>query len=268
MGTRRRHLSRLLAKRQSLEERSQNLEQPVDKGGCGGLRIIVSDEVQKKKNPIPLLWTKTRYNRDTEMPTSRSMEAQTLETLRSEEHPSRTAEDTCFSKRWSQNNELALNWAQNNTRRKPIHPITDHQAPVCLTIRSCARCRVFAEGATAERCIMVMCSLGRSWFRGLWDKKTRERSEEPDLIQATVPCAPWAHGCLEGRGREGAILVQQRCQWNATRAGVTSILRLVDATAAYLSIKHDVSKEAANKMALNEVESTSSTSTSAFPKQW
>ena len=44
--------------------------------------------------------------------------------------------------------------------------------------------------------------------------------------------------------------MQQRCQWSAAKAGVTSALRLHDATTAYLSMKHDVAKQAANEMAL------------------
>ena len=71
---------------------------------------------------------------------------------------------------------------------------------------------------------MVMCSMGRSWYRDLWDKKTRERNKEPDLIEANVSWAPWAHGCLEGRRRDinGA----------QAKAGVTSVSRLHDATNA------------------------------------
>ena len=59
-----------------------------------------------------------------------------------------------------------------------------------------------------------------------------------DLIQATVPWASWAHRCLEGQKREGAILVQQRCQWSAARAGVAWVFRVHDARNAYLSMKH------------------------------
>ena len=29
----------------------------------------------------------------------------------------------------------------------------------------------FPKEATAERCVMVMCQLGRSWYRGLWDRE-------------------------------------------------------------------------------------------------
>ena len=46
--------------------------------------------------------------------------------------------------------------------------------------------------------------------------------------------------------------MQQRCQWSAG-AGVTSVLRLHDVTNAYLSMKHDVGKQAANEMALKEI---------------
>ena len=58
---------------------------------------------------------------------------------------------------------------------------------------------------------------------------------------------PWMGD--EGRG---AILLQQGgSQWSADKAGVTSALRLQDATNAFLSMKHDVDKQAANQMALD-----------------
>ena len=185
-----------------------------------------------------------------------------MKCFRSLEHPSRVGEDTGFLKRRSQTTALARDWAKNDTRRKPIHTIANHQALLCLTFRSRARCRVYADRIAqiarslhsqgSDSCIMVMCFSGRSWYRSLWVKKTRERNKEPDLSQANASWAPWAHGCLEGRRREGAILVQQRCQWSAASAGVTSVFRLHDATNANLSMKHDVAKQAANEMARKE----------------
>ena len=56
-----------------------------------------------------------------------------------------------------------------------------------------------------------------------------------------------AYGCLEGRRREGVTWVQQRCQWSEAKAEFTSVLRLHDATNAYLSMKHDVAKQAAKR---------------------
>ena len=47
------------------------------------------------------------------------------------------------------------------------------------------------KGATAERFIMVMCLLGRSSCRGLWDEKTRERNKEPNLIESIASWKPW-----------------------------------------------------------------------------
>ena len=57
-----------------------------------------------------------------------------------------------------------------------------------------------------------------------------------------------------GTKKGGSVLVQQRCQWSAAMAEVTSVLRLHDATNAYLSMKLDVAKQAANDMALKEVD--------------
>ena len=48
--------------------------------------------------------------------------------------------------------------------------------------------------------------------------------------------------CREGRRREGAIKVQQRCQWSAEKARVTSALRLYDVTKACLSLHHGSAK--------------------------
>ena len=184
------------------------------------------------------------------MPASCSMEGQTLEGFRSVEHPSRIGECTGFSKRRSKNNAQPRNWAQNAARRKPIRAITDHQAAECASVAwHRAQGAFIPKGATAERCTKVMSPLGRPWY-----KKPKERNKEPGSIQATAWWASWAHGCLEGRRREGAILIQQRCQWSAARAGVTSVLRLHDATYAYLSMKHDVAKQAANKMASKEID--------------
>ena len=72
MTTRRKHLSPPPAKRQSLEERANTPEQPVDKGGCIGPRIIFGEKVQKMKS------------------------------FRSVEHPRRVAEDVGFPERRSQ----------------------------------------------------------------------------------------------------------------------------------------------------------------------
>ena len=60
---------------------------------------------------------------------------------------------------------------------------------------------------------------------------------------------PW----MGDEGRE-AILLQQGSQWSADKAGVTSALRLHDATNALLSMKRDADKQTANQMALKDVD--------------
>ena len=35
----------------------------------------------------------------------------------------------------------------------------------------------FPKEATAERCFMVMCPLGRSWYRGLWDREDQRKKQ-------------------------------------------------------------------------------------------
>ena len=110
------------------------------------------------------------------------------------------------------------------------------------------------KGATAERCIMVMCLLGRSSYRGLWDDKNQRTKQRTKLDRINRILEALAYGCLDGRRREGAILVQQSWQWSAAKAGVTAAPRLHDATNAYLAMKHDVTKQAANEMTLKEVD--------------
>ena len=84
------------------------------------------------------------------------------------------------------------------------------------------------------------------------------KQEDQRKKQGTIPdrskrfLGTLAYGCLEGRRREGVTWVQQRCQWSEAKAELTSVLRLHDATNAYLSMKHDVAKQAANEMAFQE----------------
>ena len=35
----------------------------------------------------------------------------------------------------------------------------------------------FPKEATAERCFVVMCPLGRSWYRGLWDREDQRKKQ-------------------------------------------------------------------------------------------
>ena len=59
---------------------------------------------------------------------------------------------------------------------------------------------------------------------------------------------PWMGD--EGRG----VILLQQGDPSADKAGVTSALRLHDATNAVLSMKHDVDKQAANQMALKDAD--------------
>ena len=98
-----------------------------------------------------------------------------------------------------------------------------------------------------------MYPLGRSWFRGTGSMKTLQRNCEADLTNADLLWEPWAFGCLAGRRREGAIMVQQRCQWSAEKAGA-SHLRLHDATNACSPLCHGSAKEAAHWLVLKETD--------------
>ena len=145
MGASRRHLSRIPAKRPSLDERVKLSSSPSTKVGamaCGSLSVKRSKAF--KKDLIPLLLTKTRYNRsqNMEMFASCGMEAPRLGSFCCVEHPRRTPEDLCVSQKRFTNNAQARNWIQNKTRRMPIHVVTNHQALLFLTFRRCACCRV------------------------------------------------------------------------------------------------------------------------------
>ena len=99
------------------------------------------------------------------------------------------------------------------------------------------------------------CALwGDRGFEGTGSMKTRQRNREADLINADLLWEPWAFGCLEGRRRVGATTVQQRCQWSAEKAGVTSGLRLHDSTNACSSLCHGSATEGAHWLVLKETD--------------
>ena len=49
-------------------------------------------------------------------------------------------------------------------------------------------------------------------------------------------------------------MVQQRCQWSAEKAGVTSAVRLHDATNAYSSLYHGPARKGAHWLVLKETD--------------
>ena len=98
--------------------------------------------------------------------------------------------------------------------------------------------------ATAERCIVVMYPLGGELASG-----TAKQTSSTQILL----WEPWAFGCLEGRRREGAIMVRQRCQWSAEKAGA-SHLRLHDATNGDSPLCHGSAKEAAHWLVLKETD--------------
>ena len=77
----------------------------------------------------------------------------------------------------------------------------------------------------------------------------RKTKNQTWLEQACLVCLGHMDVWTDDEERR-AILVQPRCQWSAEKASVTSALRQHDTTNAFLSIKHDVVKQAANEMAL------------------
>ena len=86
------------------------------------------------------------------------------------------------------------------------------------------------------------------------DKKTSERNKEPEPIEANVSLAPWANGCLEGAKKKGNDYGAAEKSMERSKGGSDLCQRPHDATIAYLSMKHDVAKQAASEMALKEVD--------------
>ena len=125
--------------------------------------------------------------------------------------------------------------------------------PVRSSSRRAARTNHLAHSPRCEQRLnhaswscALWCDRG---FEGTETKKTRQRNREADLINEDLVWEPWAFGCLEG-----PRVVQQRCQWIAEKAGVTSALGLHDATNAYLSLHHGSANEAAHWLVLKETD--------------
>ena len=196
MEARRRHLSGILAKRQRLDARVKIFEQPINKGGCHGLRIVFSSEVESMKEKSgPSWWTKTQCNRDTGTGNVCKLQWWKLRHWRGLVQWSTPAEllkKLGFQNGGAQQPHTHGIACQTKRGGNPYisSPIIKHffvslsavvyAAEYVPNSRQRAQGALILKGATAERC-MVMCPLGRSWYRGLWDKKTRERNKEPDL---------------------------------------------------------------------------------------
>ena len=116
------------------------------------------------------------------------MGARALESFCSVEHPSRTVEDSGLfqTEEPTSHTRTELGTKQHakeaNTGPSPI--IKHFFVPVFAVVHAAAYAPIAwhrAQGAfipkvtPAELYIMVVCPLERSWYRGLWDKKTRGR---------------------------------------------------------------------------------------------
>ena len=100
MEARRRHLTSIPTIRQCSEEKAKTLEQPINKGGRTGLRIIFSDEVGSmtaRIDPIVVDQNDPAGHR-LDVPASFCVEAHALESVCRVEHSGRTSEDFGLSK--------------------------------------------------------------------------------------------------------------------------------------------------------------------------
>ena len=93
-------------------------------------------------------------------------------------------------------------------------PVRHH---LCCAVRT--HCLTPAQGAAipknaaAGRCVMVICPLGRSWFRALLDRTTRERNNETDLSRSHNGIVERGESCshvgLETSRRYQCLLVDE-----------------------------------------------------------
>ena len=218
MGARRRHVARDTCSEtiRCSWVRAKTSEQPIDQGGCNGLRIIFSNEVESMKEQyVPIVVNQNSMVQGHRDLNIRSASVWKLKHWRSSVTWSIPAEHlkilVFFQRRITKSRTSTELETKENA--KDVQPIIKHFFVSLFAVVHVAEYAALSwhraqgafipKGAKAERCIMVMCSLGKSWYRGL---------------------------------------------------GVTSALRLHDATNAFLSMKHDVVKHAANEMELKEVD--------------
>ena len=122
MGARRRHLSRIPAKRQSLDEGGKRLADHFQSRGRN----------HESQDLSPLLLTKMLYNRDTETGLAcnlQHVEAPTVEGFCFVEHHCRIPEDLCFPKWKSAKTAQARNWVEHknaNGSQCVFSPIPKH----------------------------------------------------------------------------------------------------------------------------------------------
>ena len=100
MGARR-IFTRILATRQCSEERARTLEQPIDKGGCHGLRIIFHNEVESIKERSDLIFVDQNV----------MLQGHAFN-LRCGSLGTGEPEDSCFSERRSTKTAKARDWIQ------------------------------------------------------------------------------------------------------------------------------------------------------------
>ena len=138
--------------------------------------------------------------------TETGMEAPTLESGCCVEHPRGTTKDDLFVQTEEHNNntstelETKQNATEATTCRLQSSSTSSHLSPLCSTHQS----RFHSQESNSPAMHHGDVPFGKVVVpRFLWDKKTRERNKEPDLIEANVSWAPWAYGCLEGRTTEG-----------------------------------------------------------------
>ena len=82
-------------------------------------------------------------------------------------------------------------------------------------------------GCDGESMVVLLCCMGRPFYRTLLDS-----------AEGAPAVAYWAHGCVKGRRRESAILIQCCAGWRLTKAGFYVITRFYDATNAFWSLEH------------------------------
>ena len=183
MGARRRHSSRIPAKRQSLDEGGKWLADHFQSRG----------RKNESQDPSPLLLTKMLYNRDTETGLACNLQYGSSDSGgllfrgASLQNSCRSLFSQMEERKIRTSTELGRTQKRAGSQYMfspiPKHFFVSIFAVWCMLqsthqSRGRAQGAFIPKGAAAERCIMVMCLLGRSRYRGLRDKMTKERNEE------------------------------------------------------------------------------------------
>ena len=137
-----------------------------------------------------------------------------------------STKNPCFQQCWSEflaclrdNGRLPLDWSHSRA-----HPLDKGKGK---------------EGCAGKRLIHIFCCIGSAW-------------QSMSLKKGGAKQPNWAHGCVEGKSTEGAILVNLSAAWRLQQARRDHIMTYYDASNAFGSFVWPALLEGMNKLAGEE----------------